>query len=150
MQRARSVALSASSIAAPSHEERIIAIKMMSRLQHSSDQIGRPPRVLRCHSSRFEGFPAGQQRAFRQRRVDHRGHVPIRRRSRRCLHMGNQPRQILIARLGQMDFVAHPLGCVLLCIVGIAVIRGTDERARGRDIVGDAPPHAIENPDRMR
>ena len=42
--------------------------------------------------------------------LDRRGHVKIGQGSRGGLHIGDQMRQVLIAALRQMDFVAGP-GC---------------------------------------
>ena len=60
----------------------------------------------------------GQKAPLLQRSVGLRGRCAIGRRADGRLDVGDQVRQVIVAGLREMHFVAHPLGGVLAGIVG--------------------------------
>src|SRR5262249_20268856 len=72
--------------------------------------------------------------------MDQRRHVAIRDRPRRRLHLRDEVWCVVLAGLGQVDFVADPSRRVLLGVACLDVLRATDEVACGWNALGLGPP----------
>src|SRR6266542_5323783 len=68
------------------------------------------------------------------------GYIAIRDWPRCRLHLRDEVRRVVLARLRQVDFVADPTRRVLLGVARLDVMRRTDEVARRWNALGLRPP----------
>jgi hypothetical protein len=102
-------------------------------LLHTADQMDR------AHVAGIDEMFAGQVAAVGEMTLHHRGHLIVGDGGIGRLHVDNRRRELVVARLSEMDLVAGPFGLALLAAAGLNVVGRANQRGGRGQFLRRAP-----------